>query len=158
MGVIVWNLETADVFKKLSRNGHSTGSMRSMHAAPAPRAVNTIAVSWKDRRVLSGSDDTTLKLWDLDTGNCLETFRGHEGRVVSVSMSWESARGLSCCDRGMLLMWNLQTPENLPCPRNITSHQANACIRLVVDWVSDTALCVCSTCFEVWDLLQRECV
>ena len=35
-------------------------------------------------KIVSGSKDTTVKLWDLHTNDCLETFRGHNVGVKSV--------------------------------------------------------------------------
>ena len=33
------------------------------------------------RRVVSGSDDRTLKVWDVATGECVATLEGHWGYV-----------------------------------------------------------------------------
>ena len=33
------------------------------------------------RRVVSGSLDNTLKVWDIETGKCVATLRGHSGYV-----------------------------------------------------------------------------
>ena len=33
------------------------------------------------RRVVSGSDDKTLKVWDVATGKCVATLEGHSGIV-----------------------------------------------------------------------------
>ena len=33
------------------------------------------------QRVVSGSDDKTLKVWDVATGECVATLRGHSGSV-----------------------------------------------------------------------------
>lgn len=32
-------------------------------------------------RIVSGSDDYSIKIWNLDTGECLKTLRGHEDSV-----------------------------------------------------------------------------
>ena len=34
------------------------------------------------RRAVSGRSDATLRLWDLETGQCLRTLEGHAGRAV----------------------------------------------------------------------------
>ena len=36
----------------------------------------SVALTPDGRRALSGSYDKTLRLWDLDTGACLQTLRG----------------------------------------------------------------------------------
>ena len=33
------------------------------------------------RRVVSGSEDKTLKVWDVATGECVATLEGHSNRV-----------------------------------------------------------------------------
>ena len=33
------------------------------------------------RRVVSGSEDKTLKVWDVATGECVATLEGHSGWV-----------------------------------------------------------------------------
>jgi WD40 repeat protein len=36
--------------------------------------------------VISGSYDTTLKMWELNSGACLNTLRGHSGAVLAVQV------------------------------------------------------------------------
>lgn len=40
-----------------------------------------------DGRVVSASDDDTLKLWDPDSGELLTTFEGHADSVVAVAVT-----------------------------------------------------------------------
>ena len=47
------------------------------------------------RRALSGSDDRTLRLWDLETGAELRRFEGHEDWVTSVTVLADGRRALS---------------------------------------------------------------
>jgi WD40 repeat protein len=42
----------------------------------------------KRNLVVSGSYDTTLKVWELNTGACLNTLRGHSGAVLAVQVVW----------------------------------------------------------------------
>ena len=46
--------------------------------------VNDVKVDAASRTVLSASDDLTVRLWDLDTKQCIKTFEGHTGQVQQV--------------------------------------------------------------------------
>ena len=43
--------------------------------------VNHVRMDLHSRTVFSASDDCTVKLWDMDTKQCLETYVGHLGQV-----------------------------------------------------------------------------
>ncbi|RKP24737.1 WD40-repeat-containing domain protein [Syncephalis pseudoplumigaleata] len=55
--------------------------------------VNAVQL-YRGRWVFSGSDDTTVRLWDLTTFTCVRIFRGHVGQVQSVSIM-PSGNGMS---------------------------------------------------------------
>ena len=44
--------------------------------------VRSVAFSPDGRSALSGSDDKTIKLWDVATGNEIRSFAGHSGHVT----------------------------------------------------------------------------
>ncbi|KAK3934324.1 quinon protein alcohol dehydrogenase-like superfamily [Diplogelasinospora grovesii] len=46
--------------------------------------VNCIRLDINSRTVLSASDDTTIKLWNLDTRQAIRTYEGHVGHVQQV--------------------------------------------------------------------------
>ena len=49
--------------------------------------VNSLAFSLDGIFLISGSDDTTVNLWDIQTGGVIKTFSGHTRLVWSVSIS-----------------------------------------------------------------------
>ena len=49
--------------------------------------VNSVSFSPDGTKVASGSDDNTVKLWDVTSGECLQTLEGHSSDVWSVSFS-----------------------------------------------------------------------
>ena len=58
--------------------------------------VTSVAFSPDGRYVISaGSDDKTLKLWDIATGREIRTFTGHAGSVRSVAFSPDGRYALS---------------------------------------------------------------
>jgi CHAT domain/WD domain, G-beta repeat len=50
-------------------------------------SVWSVAVSPDGQTLVSGSQDKTIKVWELSTGKLIRTLTGHEGRVWSVAVS-----------------------------------------------------------------------
>ena len=46
--------------------------------------VNSVKIDSASRTVFSTSDDSTVKIWDLETNSCLKTLDGHVGQVQQV--------------------------------------------------------------------------
>ena len=83
------------------------------------KSVGSVAISPDGRTALSGSDDNTLKLWDLATGKELRTFTGHTRWVRSVALSPDGRTALSGSDHNTLKLWELATGKEL---RTFTGH------------------------------------
>ena len=61
---------------------------------------------------LSGSEDKTLRLWDVETGRCLRTYEGHTDGVKSVCLSSDGRLALSGGDNSVRL-WEVETGKCL---------------------------------------------
>lgn len=46
--------------------------------------VNSVRIDSESRTVFTASDDFTVKLWDLDTKQCIHTYKGHGAHVQQV--------------------------------------------------------------------------
>jgi len=57
--------------------------------------VSSVALSSDGRWALSGSDDKTLRFWEVGSGKCLRTFEGHTELVESVALSADGRWALS---------------------------------------------------------------
>ena len=44
--------------------------------------MNSVAVSPDGRRIVSGSKDRTVAVWDLETGTPIHRLKGHQDRVM----------------------------------------------------------------------------
>ncbi len=82
--------------------------------------VSSVVFSPDGKTALSGSEDKTLKLWDLETGNALKTFTGHSGYVNSVAFSPNGRRALSSGGHSLKL-WDIATGKEL---KTISGHSA----------------------------------
>src|SRR5262245_54488839 len=58
-------------------------------------AITAVAFSPDGMRLIAGSEDETLKLWEAATGKLIRTFGGHASGVDSVAFSPEGTRLLS---------------------------------------------------------------
>jgi WD40 repeat protein len=57
--------------------------------------ISSVAISPDGTRLLSGSFDNTLKLWDAATGHLLRSFDGHSNWINSVAFSPDGMRVIS---------------------------------------------------------------
>src|SRR5262249_36156071 len=71
--------------------------------------VTALAVSPDGRRLLSGGQDATLTLHDLDTGQLVRGFKAHEGGVLAVAFTPDGRRALSGGADRALRLWDLET-------------------------------------------------
>ena len=71
--------------------------------------VTACSVTPDGRRVVSASEDRTLKIWDLDTGCVVATLEGHAGRVLACSVTPDGRRVVSASEDRTLKVWDLAT-------------------------------------------------
>ena len=61
--------------------------------------MRSVAMSSNRRYIVSGSDDGTVAVWDLQTGARLHQLTGHKGVVRSVALSGDGRHRLGSSDR-----------------------------------------------------------
>ena len=67
--------------------------------------VSRITLSPDDRYIASGSDDKTVGLWDVATGQRIRVLEGHEGDVYSVAWSHDGQFIVSGSSDGKVRVW-----------------------------------------------------
>ncbi|KAL2886331.1 Vegetative incompatibility protein HET-E-1 [Ceratocystis lukuohia] len=68
--------------------------------------VNSVVFSNDGRRLASGSDDQTVKIWDASSGACLQTLEGHDDLVSSVAFSNDGQRLASGSHDNTVKIWD----------------------------------------------------
>ena len=70
--------------------------------------VNSVAMSSDGQTIVSGSDDHTIKVWNLDTGELLHTLEGHSDSVNSVAISPNGRTIVSGSKDETVKVWQVQ--------------------------------------------------
>ncbi|CCA73757.1 hypothetical protein PIIN_07712, partial [Serendipita indica DSM 11827] len=77
-------------------------------------SVNTIAFSPDGSKIASGSNDNTIRLWDVVTGQPLgEPLRGHGGSINSVAFSIDGSQIVSGSSGNTIQVWDTVTGQPL---------------------------------------------
>lgn len=80
-------------------------------------AVNSIAVSRDGARVVSGSDDGQVRVWDVRTGAIvIGPLKGHAGSIYSIAISHDGARIISSSYDRTIRVWDTQTGDSIGTP------------------------------------------
>jgi len=73
--------------------------------------VRSITFSPDGTSLVSGSDDETIRFWDVQTGGVAKTFYGHTSYVLSVSISADCTMIASGSADKTICLWDIQTEE-----------------------------------------------
>ena len=71
--------------------------------------VDGVAVTPDGDKVISASDDLTLKVWDLKSGKELRTLRGHTDSVNGVAVTPDGGNVISASHDQTLKVWDLKS-------------------------------------------------
>ena len=80
---------------------------------PMTGIVNCIVFSPGGNRIVSGSNDKSLRVWDAKTGQQLWQLQGHGGRATSVAFSPDGNRIISGSNDKSVWVWDAKTGEQL---------------------------------------------
>lgn len=118
-------------------------------------SVESVAYAPDGRRFLSGSDDHTVKEWDIATGSCIRTYAGHTDWVNSVVYAPDGRRFLSGSRDHTVREWDIATGQRI---RSYEGH--SRCVTSVAyapDGKSFISGSVDRTVRE-WDIATGECI
>lgn len=62
-----------------------------------------------DGKLLSGSRDSLVKVWDLETRICLQTVTGHKAPVLAMAVYADGTRAMTGCADGVMRVWDVSS-------------------------------------------------
>ena len=118
-------------------------------------AVKCVSITPDGKTAISGSSDKTLRMWDIDTGQCLLTLEGLTESVECVSVTPDGKRAVVGSDYQTMWLWDL---ENRVCLRPLYGHKGQVnCVSITPDGKRAV-----SGSFDesllVWDLKSGQCL
>ena len=95
----------------------------SKQRKPKPTTASTTSTTKKtivsSNRLISAYQDRTIQIWNLNSGECIETLFGHTGVVATLELIAPNRLASGGGDN-LIKIWNLETGE---CVRTLTDHK-----------------------------------
>ena len=95
--LIVWDMKTGTILKTIT--GH--------------KSVNAVVITSDGKQIVSGSTDSTIKIWDIETGKNINTLIGHHSSIRAIAITPDGKNIVSASQDTTLKVWDLQTGECL---------------------------------------------
>jgi WD40 repeat protein len=76
---------------------------------PHDAFVHAVALSPDGSTLVSGSEDNTVKVWNIESGTLLRSLEGHDSSVLTVAVSEDGRTVVSGSEDKTLRVWDLET-------------------------------------------------
>ena len=119
-------------------------------------SVNSVAVSPDGSWAASGSDDMTVSIWNLETGECRSTLIGHTGEVNCIAIRPDGKRIVSASNDSTLRVWDTYSGKEIA---KLMGHQFNVTsVVSLPDNVRALSLSPREKALRLWELATGKCL
>ena len=134
----VWDIESGKCLHTLKGHSKRFSSQKLTSRGDLEKLVSTVSITPDGRLAISGGWDSTLRVWDIESGKCLHTLKGHLGSISTVSITPDGRLAISSGSRDKTLrVWDIRS---------------GACISIGVSDYADAVLCLTSTVHELREI------
>jgi WD40 repeat protein/serine/threonine protein kinase len=107
--MMIWNpnkVKPADIGRRLDGQPDPPADYMILSGHDGP--LRSVAFSPNGQLVLSGSEDNTIRVWDVASGEALKTLRGHGSPVRACAFSPDGRSVISGGDDQRVRLWNVE--------------------------------------------------
>ncbi|MGB7381143.1 MAG: TIR domain-containing protein [Rivularia sp. (in: cyanobacteria)] len=109
--------------------------------------ISRVEWSQDGNKLASSSFDKTIKIWNVETGECIQTLKGHERRVWGIALSPDGKTLASGSSDQTIRLWNIHTGE----PKEIIPIQAEICLTMA--WSQDGKILASAGLRDDWSIM-----
>jgi WD40 repeat protein len=109
----IWNIATGNCFQTLRGHTKQINAIAFNSEAPTFSPAEVTLSTPPGYILASGSNDQTVKLWNVQTGQCIRTLQEHTNFVWSVDFSPDGQQLVSSSDAQTIKLWDVQTGDCL---------------------------------------------
>merc|ERR1719330_340742 len=104
----MWDRQTLQQYSKVL-TGH-TGSV--------------LCLQYDDKVIISGSSDSTVRVWDVETGEMVNTLIHHCEAVLHLSFNFKNGMMVTCSKDRSIAVWDMISPTEINLRRVLVGHRA----------------------------------
>jgi GTPase SAR1 family protein len=158
---IDWRKKSEEEYKKLLSACKIIEPEQKVETLPSKvlkghkKPVNCVAITPDGRRAVSGSDDNTVRVWDLESMKSVSIFVGHTDPVAGVAITPDGKRAVAGSMDNTVRVWDLESMKSISILKGHTDPVVGVAI------TSDSRRAVSGSwdnTVRVWDLESMKCV
>lgn len=132
---LVRNPEPQSIFKEIG--GSPVPGLTLRHVLQGHTGqIGRIAWSRDGRYLASPSEDKTIRIWDVQQGECVAILEGHKSTVIAVAWSPENYQLASSSSDGTIRIWSVDK-QSAKCDVVVNKHAKTFAETFSVDWAPD---------------------
>ncbi len=117
-------------------------------------SVESLAITPDGKTIISGSSDNTIKLWNINSGMCVNTLNGHVDSVNSLVITPDGNIIISGSQDKTIKLWDIQSGECIKTFDDFDSEISS----IVVTQDGNTMIASHGGIIKLWDIGSGKCI